>query len=368
MKPKIIIDALALMGPLTGIGRYTYKNAQQVSRTADVDLFYFYGYFSDKLMAPSHAPRAKSLKSWIVKNPLIKWMVRSALFKMSGWFGPRFDLYWQPNFIPNHSIKANKIIATVHDFSWEIYPEFQPHERVNYFQKYFYSSIQKCDHIITGSEFTKQEIIERTGFEPKKISVIYHGVDHHLFYPRSSTKPAQKYILAVGSIEPRKNLKNLIQAYKALDVSMRNQYHLILVGAQGWNNDEILNEINHLSRWVHYSGFVSDEELAILYSNASLFIYPSVYEGFGIPPLEAMACGTPVICSNVSSLPEVGGDAVVYCDPYNIQDIKRKIELVLDDALLQQELRVKGVERANMFSWKRSAKKHLDIFEKVLAQ
>ena len=214
MKPKIIIDALALLGPLTGIGRYTYENAKILKSSEYFQIDYFYGYVSDKLMAPSHAAGTKSLRLWIIKNPLIKSIVRSILFKISGMMAKRYDLYWQPNFIPNHSIKADKIIVTVHDFSWEIYPEFQPTERVTYFQKYFYSSLQKCDHIITGSEFTKIEIIERTGFDPNKVSVIYHGIDHTVFYPRLEIqKPIQKYILAVGSIEPRKNLKNLLSAY-----------------------------------------------------------------------------------------------------------------------------------------------------------
>lgn len=368
MKPKIIIDALALLGPLTGIGRYTYENAKKLEWLDTYQINYFYGYISDKLITPSTAKKTKSLKSWIVKNRWIKWLVRSMLFKMAGWFGPRFDLYWQPNFIPNKSIKANKVIATIHDFSWEIYPEFQPQERVKYFQKYFYSSIQQCDHIITGSEFTKNEIIERTGVDPKKISVIYHGINYDVFYPRlDAPKPLQKYILAVGSIEPRKNLKNLIQAYKALDVTIRDQYHLILVGAQGWSNDDILYEIDRLNRWVHYSGFVCDEELAGLYSNASLFVYPSLYEGFGIPPLEAMACGCPVIVSDASTLPEVCGDAALYIDPISIQDIKESIMRVLNDGNLQSDLRVKGLEHAKRFSWNKSAIKHVEVFKKVLS-
>jgi glycosyltransferase involved in cell wall biosynthesis len=281
---------------------------------------------------------------------------------------PRYDLYWQPNFIPNNSINADKIVATVHDFSWEIYPEFQPVERVKYFQKYFYSSILRCDHIITGSQFTKREIIERTGVEPDKISVIYHGVNHTVFYPRTFEKPEQKYILAVGSIEPRKNLKNLLIAYSMLDESYRDKYNLLLVGAVGWNNTEIINEIKALSQWVNYSGYVKDEELAQLYSNASLFIYPSVYEGFGIPPLEAMACATAVIASNASTLPEVCADAAYYVDPLDTKAIKEGILKVLGDEELQKALIAKGLVRAKEFNWEKSALEHQEVFNKVLAQ
>lgn len=367
MKPKVIIDSLSLLGSLTGIGRYTYENARELSRLDKYDLSYFYGYVSGNLITPSSAKKTKSFKAWIVKNRLIKAVIRSVLFKVSGWFGPKFDLYWQPNFIPNQSIKADKVIATVHDFSWEIYPEFQPSERVHYFQKYFYPSIQRCAHIITGSHFTKREIIERTGMTPSSITVIYHGINHDVFYPRlEAFKPTQKYILAVGSIEPRKNLRNLMLAYKALEKILRDEYHLILVGAQGWNNDEIVDEIKSLSQWVHYSGFVSDEELAKLYTNATLFVYPSIYEGFGIPPLEAMACGCPVIASNASTLPEVCGDAAIYVDPMNIHIIKETIMQVLNDADLQRDQIAKGLEHAKKFSWEKSAQEHLDVFEKVL--
>lgn len=369
MKPRIIIDSLSLLGSLTGIGRYTYENAKELERLNTYKINYFYGYISDKLITTFGAQSAKSLRSWIVKNPLVKSIIRTIMFRISGMMAPRYDLYWQPNFIPNHSVKANKIIATVHDFSWEIYPEFQPVERVKYFQKYFYASIQQCDHIITGSQFTKREIVERVGIAPDKITVIYHGVDHSLFYPRQSTvKPLQKYILAVGSIEPRKNLKNLLSAYAMLDKEFKNEYHLTLVGARGWNNDDIVHEMKSLSQWVKYSGYVSDEELALLYSNASLFIYPSVYEGFGIPPLEAMACGTPVIASNASTLPEVCADAAYYVNPLDTKEIKEGILEVLRDEVLQKALIAKGLIRAKEFSWEKSALEHRAVFNKVLVQ
>ena len=367
MKPRVLIDALSLLGSLTGIGRYTYENSKELERLNIYRIDYFYGYISDKLMAPKDAKSSKSLRALILKSPLVKSVIRSLMFRLSGMLAPRYDLYWQPNFIPNRSIKAHKIVATVHDFSWEIYPEYQPVERVEYFQKYFYAAIAQCDHIITGSHFTKSEIIERTGLTSEKITVIYHGVDHRLFYPRqSSPKPAQKYILAVGSIEPRKNLKNVLAAYAMMEKATRDEYHLILVGAAGWNNQEILKEIDSLSQWVSYSGYVSDEELAILYTQASLFIYPSLYEGFGIPPLEAMACGAPVMVSDASTLPEVCGDAAYYVDPLDTKVIKEGIQKVLGDDALQKALIAKGLVRAKEFSWEKSALEHHAVFDKVL--
>lgn len=368
MKRRIIIDALSLLAPLTGIGRYTYELAKVLREKDDFCYDYFYGYVSRVLINPTDAPAAKSLRSVVVKNPWIKSLVRRVMFQMSGILSPRYDLYWQPNFIPNTSIKADKTVVSVHDFSWEIYPDFQPKERVQYFQTHFYQLLPQCDHIITGTEFSKQEIIERTHISAEKISVIYHGINHAVFYPRTLDNIEQKYILAVGSLEPRKNLKNLLLAYSMLEQNTRDTYHLILVGAAGWNNHDIVNLIESLKTWVHYSGYVSDEQLAELYTQADLFIYPSIYEGFGIPPLEAMACGTPVIVSQASTLPEVCQDAAYYIDPYDIYDIKEKIESVLSSEGLQQELKMKGIARAKLFSWEKSAQEHREVFQKVLKQ
>lgn len=365
MKPQIIIDTLSLLGSLSGVGRYSYEVSKALLEFEDYQTHYFYGYFSKTLLSPQSAKSTKSLRALIIKNPLVKSIVRGLMFRICGAFSHRYDLYWQPNFIPNGGIKAQKIVTTVHDFSWEIYPEFQPKERVKYFKKYFYSSLQGCDHIITGSKFTKDEIMERTGIAPEKISVIYHGIDHTLFYPKLNPKK-QKYILSVGSIEPRKNLKNLLLAYSLLDTTLKDDYHLLLVGGSGWENAEIMALITKLDKWVHYSGFVSDEELSILYSGASLFVYPSLYEGFGIPPLEAMACGAPVIVSNVSSLPEVCLDAAFYVNPLDIEAIKEGMVCVLKNTLLREEFIVKGLARAKEFSWEKSAREHQGVFGKVL--
>jgi len=366
LKHKIVVDALPLLSSFTGIGRYTYEVTKQLQKSDAFAIEFFYGYFSSNLIEASSNPRLKSVKSSIIKNSIVKSIVRKVLFWASGLFSKKYDLYWEPNFIPLKSIKSERVIATVHDFSWELYPEFQPSERVKYFKKNFYKQIEKVDFIITGSEFTKQEILNRIGIQDEKIRVIYHGLNHHVFYDCGLEKPEQKYILAVGSLEPRKNLKNLLLAYEMMDNNFKDTHHLILVGASGWNNSEIMSKIDQMQKWVKYSGYVSDEELAMLYGKASLFIYPSFYEGFGIPPLEAMACGVPVVCSNSSSLPEVGGDAVVYCDPYSVENIKEKIELVLGDKELQKQMIQKGLERAKMFSWDKSAMEHMKVFEEVL--
>ena len=224
--------------------------------------------------------------------------------------------------------------------------------------------------IICFSEFTKQEILERVDLPEEKIMVIYHGLDHDLFRVYTDCKTdldlPEKFMFCVGSIEPRKNLLGLLQAFNSLDAAIKKEYHLVLAGFKGWENEEIMDMIKINQENIHYLGYISDQELAHVYNLATLFVYPSFYEGFGLPVLEAMACGTPVVTSYASSIPEVGGDAVVYCDPHEPKDIKEKILKLLTDHDLQQEKRTKGLNRAKMFTWERSAKEHLALFKKVL--
>jgi len=321
MKHKILIDTIALLSPLTGIGRYTYEIASRVDKSR-FDPYFFYGYHSQKLLNRTDRSELKTLKAIVTKIPLLKRVARKTSTLWGALFSPKYALYWQPNFIPNQGIEAEKTVTSVHDFSFILYRDFHPKERIDYFEKHFFQNIGRSDMIITGSEFSKKEIIERLRFDPDKVKVIYHGLDHQLFrvYPQPQTTsplPPQ-FIFSVGSIEPRKNLIGLLKAYDRLDPALRRQYKLVLAGFKGWENEEIMALVNKNRNDIHYLGYVSDTELANIYNLASLFVYPSFYEGFGLPPLEAMACGTPVVTSSVSSLPEVGGDAVVYCDPNNI--------------------------------------------------
>ncbi|MCK5855028.1 MAG: glycosyltransferase family 4 protein, partial [Sulfurovaceae bacterium] len=199
-----------------------------------------------------------------------------------------------------------------------------------------------------------------------------HGIDHNLFKvyqePKVDFELPKKYILSVGSIEPRKNLLGLLKAYALLDEKLKSEYQLVLVGFKGWENIEIMELIKQNEKSIHYLGFITDEELAQVYNLTSLFVFPSFYEGFGLPPLEAMACGSPVVCSDSSSLPEVGGDAVVYCNPQDTNDIKEKIEIVLNNTTLQNEMIDKGLQQAKKFSWEKSSKEHMRVFEELMSR
>lgn len=370
MKPKILIDAIALLSPLTGIGRYSYEVSKFIQKEQNIQTNFFYGYTSKELIKPSDKPAIKSLKSQLIRIPLLKKLSRQLIVIITKFTSSTYDLYWQPNFIPYQGIKAKKIITSVHDFSFLLNADFHPKERIEYFQKNFFKNITRSDLIITGSEFSKLEIIDRLEIEPSKVKVIYHGIDHQHFKILDDLSIQfnlpRKFIFSVGSIEPRKNLLGLLKAYEFLDSNIKSEYKLVLAGFKGWENKEIMKLIELNKEHIHYLGFISDEELVKIYNLASLFAYPSFYEGFGLPVLEAMACGTPVVCSDHSSLPEVGGDAVLYCNPNSVEDIKEKIELVLKDNTLQKNMIQKGLQRASTFTWKKSAQEHMQLFESLL--
>ncbi len=372
MKYKIIVDAVTLLSPLTGIGRYTYEISKNLQENQLFECTFFYGYYSKKLIKKNEKVSTKNIISIFAKRTFFKKLLRDLAYIWAKFFSSSYDLYWQPNLIPLEAIKAKKTITTVHDFSFMLYPDFHPKERIQYIQKNFIKNIYTSDMIITGSNYTKEEIIQRLDFPKEKIKVIYHGVDHNVFKVykdvQLSFEIPQKFILSVGSVEPRKNLLNAFKAYNALDEKIKKEYKLVFVGFKGWNNQEIMKLIDEEKQNIHYLGYISDIELAKVYNRASLFLFPSLYEGFGLPVLEAMACATPVVCSDSSSLPEVGGDAVVYCDADNYTDMSKQIQKVLEDENLQKTMIQKGLKRAKLFSWKKSADAHRKLFTLLLKE
>jgi glycosyltransferase involved in cell wall biosynthesis len=220
----------------------------------------------------------------------------------------------------------------------------------------------------------KEEAKQFLEIDENRIKVIFMGYDKIIFKQnhkeeiisfRKFKKLPEHFILFVGSIEPRKNLISLLKAYLLLPEYIKRDFKLLLVGLKGWKNVEILELLNKLKGNAEYLGFVDNEELAGLYRKASCFVYPSLYEGFGLPPLEAMACGCPVVTSDVASLPEVCGDAAYYINPYNVESIAEGIHKVLTDRNLRQNLIERGLERSKLFSWEKSAREHIKVFEEV---
>lgn len=380
-KKKILIDGVALLSPLTGIGRYTYENAKRLKENhSDKYRFYFnYGHHSTDIYTPKTKNKkdifVKSIKDLSSHFKFTKKVTRWIFRQISKMQQRTYDLYWQPNFIPIEHIKAKKVIATVHDFSFMLQPQWHPQERLDYFNTYFFKNLENVDHIITGSNFSKNEIINYLDVPAEKVTVIYHAADTKLYkvYPGEQILDTQKkldlpneFILFVGSVEPRKNLLRLIKAFNMLNPQTKKSHPLVIVGFKGWENKEIMQEIEKSKEFVHYVGYVSDQELAHIYNLAYIFVYPSLYEGFGIPPIEAMNCATPVIVSSVSSLPEVCEDAALYVDPLSEEEIYKAIKNLVSSQSIYESLIQAGLKRASYFSWEKASLEHLKVFENIL--
>ncbi len=369
---KLVINTIPLHGPKTGISNYIFHICQELQKHhPDFDVAYYYGYFSKNLdQANAVNPLLARIKDTAKSFDLLKKIRRKSLNFLASLYPRWFDLYFEPNFIPL-DIKAKNIVTTVHDFSFQIHPNWHPLERIEYFKNNFWKNIGRSNMIVTVSNFIRNQAIQEFGFEADRIRVIPNGFDQELFRPipapdtmatRTQLGLPESFILFVGSIEPRKNLLNLLDAYANLAAPLRRDHPLVLAGFKGWENREIMKRLRRLNNSVHYLGFVTDNVLAHLYNLATIFVYPSFYEGFGLPPLEAMACGCPVLTANTSSMPEVCGDAASYASPFDAEEMSHRMAQLLESSADRHVFRDRGLKRATNFAWDKSARAHAELF------
>jgi glycosyltransferase involved in cell wall biosynthesis len=234
--------------------------------------------------------------------------------------------------------------------------------------------LPRVDAVITVSQRSKADIVRYLKIPTNKIHVVYEGVSA-AYLPLAAGEAAKtkvrhnlpdSYVLFVGSVEKRKNLRGLLHAYARLR-NMGEIPPLVVVGVRRWKHTGIMETLRELDLEQHviFTGYVPDAYLPALYSGADLFVFPSLYEGFGLPPLEAVACGTPVVCSNAASLPEVVGDATIMVNPYDVKGLAGAMHRVLTNADLREELREKGLERARQFTWERTARETVAVYREV---
>ncbi|MCP4265409.1 MAG: glycosyltransferase family 4 protein, partial [Candidatus Brocadiaceae bacterium] len=287
----------------------------------------------------------------------------------------RLDLFHYPDHALSILQMTRPSIITVHDIAYVRFPQLLNKSRWIYKKYILKTSIKKADIIIADSYSTKRDIINFFGIKEEKIKVVYPGVERR-FRPISNVKEYRlknnlpsKMILNVGTLEPRKNIVTLIKAFKKLRERGLKNYKLVVAGGKGWLYKQILDEIENsdVASSILYLGVVSDKDLPELYNCAELFVYPSLYEGFGLPPLEAMACGVPVITSNTSSLPEVIGDAGIMVDPTDVNSLSDAMCKVLKDKELRLRMRNMGLERSKLFSWEKAAREILGIYDEALS-
>ena len=283
-------------------------------------------------------------------------------------------------FYPDHTAslfqKPSPVVITVHDLAFMAMPDTFPLGKRIYKTLAVRQSVRRADCIIADSQATKDDCTKLLGIPEDKIKVIHNGIDS---YFKKITEPAlltntrkklglfKNIILFVGTLEPRKNVIRLIRAYAHLCKSTHLDHELVIAGKKGWMYSGIFHEVERLrlKNRVHFLNYVTQHDLVNLYSMADLFVYPSLYEGFGFPPLEAMACEVPVVASNVSSLPEVLGDAALLIDPYSTDELVAAMSKILSDVEYSQRLRGKGLEQVKQYSWKNFAVELLKVFEEI---
>ncbi|MBA2653227.1 MAG: glycosyltransferase family 4 protein [Tatlockia sp.] len=378
---KLILSITPIRFPLTGIGRYTWELARHLASQSDIEsLVYFaqYNFINHLPKAGEHASTQHWLKRVVQKsyvlsnayNMLIPQLQRRAL-------KPKNDhLFHGPNFyLPPF---AGKKIATFHDLSLFTRSDDHPPERVRYAQKAALKTIKTADALIVDAEFIRQELASYFGYPLDKIYTVPLAAGEEFRpYTSDETKAVLSqyglqhglYSFYAGTIEPRKNLLTLLNAYEKLPLGLRQQFPLVLSGYKGWLSEAIHERIDKAkqSGWVKYLGFTPSDHFPALFAGARLFAFPSLYEGFGLPILEAMASGVPVICSNASTLPEVAGDAALMASPH---DVDAWTEL-LHQGLMDDEWRAQAISlgylQGAQFSWSRCATQTLAAYKAVIA-
>ncbi len=267
-------------------------------------------------------------------------------------------------------------VVTIYDLSFLHYPEaFRPWNRW-YLSRFTALSARRARRVIAISESTKRDVVSLLGVPADRVDVIYCGTDD-IFHPLPADEVAQfrceralpdRFILFLGTLEPRKNVRTLVQAYGQWRKAEPDIPKLVVAGGKGWYYDQIFAEVEALglAGEVIFPGYVRQEELPLWYNAADLFVYPSRFEGFGLPVLEAMACGTPVVTTNVSSLPEVAGDAALLTPPDDETQLIEAMRRVLSDRALRQEMMAKGQAHAATFTWERTARQTVETYERAL--
>lgn len=350
----IIIDVRMVDEHLHGIARYTYELINHMKKYSDIKFYLLtnniqvskniFGENDGKINFIEIKAKFLSLREQL-ELPYIVNKFKKCIFH-------------SPSFVASPFIK-NKMIMTIHDLNHLRYPQFYTP-----FHKYYYKyivkpSAKKSCKVLTVSEFSKKELTEWLSCDDKKVSVTYNGIDDKFkpIYDKEALKSVsekyqlpEKFILYIGNTKPHKNVETLLKAMKYIN----DETTLVLNGKANESLSKIIQE-NHLEEKVKFIGFAEDSDLPKLYSLAKIFVFPSLYEGFGLPPLEAMASGCPTIVSNSSSLPEVVGDAAIMFEPLNYKELAQKLKNLLQDEELRNYYKEKGMEQAKKYQWEATA-------------
>lgn len=383
---KIAFDAQPLAdSQKTGVGFYTAQMMRFIIRNHP-EHEYIFPFFC--LRHPEE--KLRNLQPYLADNARAlpcKWF-SGALYKMLWAFIPiphrlffhtkaGVSQFFNFNIPPGVS---GKKVTVIHDMTYRAFPDTVRLKTKVMLDLNLKASCRRADRIVTVSEFSKREILRYLPVPEEKIEVAPCGVDLSVFRPDYEPERVQgacarhgvkgEYFLYLGTLEPRKNLTRLIEAYALLVRELPGSPLLVMAGRKGWMYDEIFARVKELGleQRVVFTGYVPDEDAPLLLCGALAFVFPSLYEGFGMPPLEAMACGTPVLTADAASLPEVTGDAALLVDPLSVEEMRAGMRRLATDAALRQTLREKGLARAKLFTWESAAEKLYAVYEKLMGE
>ena len=362
---RVGIDARLVYYSQAGIGQYILHLVEGLAKVDEANEYVLLQSRKDSTTI-LEKPNFRRVSLWTPSHHrLERYALNVELMRLG------LDVLHSPDFIPPHRPSCRSVI-TVHDLAFLLYPHFLTKESARYYG-HIDEAVRWTDHIIAVSESTKRDTMQHLGVPEEKITVVYEAANP-IFRPVDREKAQQEvrnrhgvdgpFILFVSTIEPRKNVPTLLRAVWQLQQCYKEDIRLVLAGGKGWLYEDAfaLVEELKLDGRVHFVGRVSSEDLLYLYNAAEMLAHPAFYEGFGLPPLEAMACGLPPVVSNVASLPEVVGDAGLLIDPHDTDELTVAMWRLLNDNGLRREMREKGLRQAERFSWERAARETQQIY------
>ncbi len=376
---RITLDYTPAVHQRAGIGRLTRELTRAVLAQASPHQF--------KLFVMGDAAEARQMESAAVSvqgSPLSDRWFHRVWFKANlplpvQWFAGPCDLYHATDFVLPPMLPHTPTVLTVHDLSFERDPGSAVPSLLSFLRKVVPASARRASHIVADSHATARDLTDLYGIAPDKISTIHSGV-HARFHvaadsPDESARIRARYqlgdapyVLAVGTMQPRKNHLGLVRAFAKLTSHSGQKANLVISGGKGWLYDNVADEVQRLglSERVKFIGYADDADLPALYRAASVFAFPSLYEGFGLPLLEAMASGVPVVTSNVSSLPEVAGEVGLLINPHDVDALAAALDQALHDEVWRTQAIAAGLARARQFTWERAAEQLLDVYARTL--
>jgi alpha-1,3-rhamnosyl/mannosyltransferase len=378
MSLRVAFNATPLLSPLGGIGKYIIELGRALEAEGSVDAYSFYRYRwrHERPQPPRSIGEARSRLLQRLK-PWVPFRARPAFRRIGFSRGLRaygVQLYHEQNYVP--LAYDVPVVVTVHDLSWIRYPETHPIDRVRWLNRALPTALARAHTVLVDSDFVRSEVISTFAVPAERVRTVYLGVSDE-FRPRPAREATAtlgrlgleygRYVLTVGTIEPRKNLSHVLEAFSQLPAALRERYPLVVAGARGWHERAIVSRLRRLAngRQIRFLGHIASGDLPDLYAGAAVFVFASLYEGFGLPPLEAMASGVPVIVSNRASLPEVVGDAGYTVDVEHSEPLASRIAGLLDDSCTRAKLAQRGIERAERFSWHACAAATLNVYRAV---